>query len=62
MAADNAFFGIDIGTTSCSVCVFQTPHDMSFITENMEINFPSVLTCSKSKEKSFLHTKVREAL
>ena len=54
MSADNSFFGTDIGTTSCSVCFFQTPHDLSFIKDNTKTDFPSVVTCSKTKEKDFL--------
>ena len=60
MAADNAFFGIDLGTTSCSVCCYQTPHDLSFITENTKASLPSVVTCSKTKDTDLLFCQAAE--
>ena len=54
IVADNALFGIDIGTTNYSVCIYETPHDMSFLTENTKASFPSLVTCSKTKERDFL--------
>ena len=42
------------------MCVYQTPHDPSFITENMETDFPSVIACSKTKGKGFLYCQGAE--